>query len=202
MERALETVFGVTRPTDNVPAAGRTDRAITTDLFEFHGITGDSEAWTQFTTAYFQLLPEALRQLDGRILPGVPELLDQLSVREDVVLGLLTGNFREGARLKLEHYGLDRHFPFGGFGDEHFHRDDVAREALQALEQHVGRPAANEQVWVIGDTPSDVSCARAIGARAVAVATGIYSYDDLKPTKPDCLLPNLANAAPWLQLLD
>ena len=174
MERALQAAFSLTDLSHDIPAAGRTDRAITSDLFHHHGIADESANWQRFLDAYVEQLPQALAELDGRVLPGVFALLETLVARGDVALGLLTGNFRRGAELKLLHYRLDHHFEFGGFGDDYFDRDDVARSALAEACRHLDRQYAPDHIWVIGDTPSDVKCARAIGAHAVAVATGIF----------------------------
>lgn len=201
MERALALEFGVTRPTENIAAAGRTDRAITSDLFQFHGIENTPEIWDRFEQAYYRQLPQALAELDGEVLPGIRELLDTLHQNENITLGLLTGNFQEGAWLKLKHYRIDHYFQFGGFGDHHHSRDDVAHLAFSETHRHVGLPVDAERVWVIGDTPADVTCARAIGARVAAVATGIFSYEELAQTQPDCLLHDLSNPAPLLAQL-
>jgi len=201
MERALEKVFGITRPTEDIPAAGRTDFAITHDLFEFHGIDSTPEAWTQFSSEYFRQLPLAMAELDGSLLPGVRDILEILHARKDVRLGLLTGNFEAGAWLKLKHYGIDHYFQFGAFGDSHHSRDDVAKLAYEATHRHCGSPIAADRVWVIGDTPADVACARAIGANVVAVATGVYSYDELAPTSPDLLLHDLTDPETLLSRL-
>lgn len=187
MERALQSAFGLTNLDHDIPAAGRTDRAITSDLFAHHRLETTPAAWERFFSAYVRHLPETLAELDGRVLPGIAELLEALAARGDVALGLLTGNFAEGARLKLMHYRLEHHFRFGGYGDEHFDRDDVARAALAEACRFLDRDLSPEHLWVIGDTPSDVKCARAIGAHAVAVATGMFSYDELEATGPDHL---------------
>jgi phosphoglycolate phosphatase-like HAD superfamily hydrolase len=134
------------------------------------------------------------------VCPGVPALLDALAADARLAVGLLTGNIREGARLKLGHFDLFHHFAFGGFGDEHFERDDVAREALAAIRVHVNRHHQADRVWVIGDTPLDVKCARAIGARAVAVATGWHSAAELEATVPDLLLNDLSDPSDLLRL--
>ncbi|MFW6125019.1 MAG: HAD family hydrolase, partial [Pirellulales bacterium] len=119
MEAALRCAFGVSEPIDDVPFTGRTDRAITHDLFRRHGITESPENWQRFLRAYVEQLPETLPRYRGQVLPGIAALLEQLAERRDVAVGLLTGNVRAGARLKLGHYGLAHHFRFGGFGDEH-----------------------------------------------------------------------------------
>jgi phosphoglycolate phosphatase-like HAD superfamily hydrolase len=121
-----------------------------------------------------------------------------LKGRDDVVLGLLTGNVRAGARVKLSHFRLYDYFPFGGFGDDHFDRDDVAREALAEVQRRFDGAIRPERIWVIGDTPLDVRCARAIGARAVAVATGWHTAEELDQHRPDLLLADLADPAPLL----
>jgi phosphoglycolate phosphatase-like HAD superfamily hydrolase len=183
-----------------VPYSGRTDRAIMRDLFRHHGVAETPENLQRLVTAYLHRLPDRLRRLNGRVLPGIVALLHELQQRSGVALGLLTGNLRAGAKVKLGHFGLHDHFPFGGFGDEHFDRDDVAREALRSVHQHVGPHCLPERVWVIGDTPLDVQCARAIGARVVAVATGLHTVAQLEACGPDLVLPDLSDPQPLLRL--
>ncbi|MEZ6143943.1 MAG: HAD family hydrolase [Planctomycetaceae bacterium] len=201
MELALKTVFNVTNRTEGVPAAGRTDRAIVTDLFAYHKIEETPELWMTFQETYFQHLTEVFPTLPGQTLIGIELLLATLHEREDVVLGLLTGNFRQGAQLKLGHYRLDHYFAFGGFGDNHHDRDDVARSAMLAVTEHQQVDVDPSSVWVIGDTPADVRCGRAIGARTVAVATGSFTHDDLIETKPDHLFSDLGDTQAFLDLL-
>ncbi|HVJ67445.1 MAG TPA: HAD hydrolase-like protein, partial [Caulifigura sp.] len=137
----------------------------------------------------------------GHVLPGIRELLALLAARKDVTLGLLTGNFEEGAWIKLRHFELDHYFLFGGFGDDHFDRDDVARLAYDATHRHLGRRVEPQDVWVIGDTPSDVRCGKAIGAWTVAVATGMYTEADLWPHNPDLLLLDFSDPQALLDRL-
>lgn len=202
MERALTDLFGVPDPNEDIPAAGRTDRAITSDLFSHHGLAPTEDEWQQFQRVYFGHLQRTLKELQGVLLPGVVPLLDQLVQRDDVTLGLLTGNFREAARLKLAHHAIDEHFEFGGYGDHHHDRDDVARVAYDEACRHLGRDVPRESVIVIGDTPSDVKCARAIGARVVAVATGMFDFETLARTEPDALYRDLSDPSPFLALLN
>ncbi len=198
MEDALAEEFGVRGPVTGIHTAGRTDRAIAMDLFDFHKVEVNDTHWSRYTRSYFRLLPDSLRTRSGVVLPGVVALLDRLRQRDDVLLGLLTGNFAEGAQLKLAHYGLADHFQLGGFGDHHLDRDDVAREAFRAVRTR--HPELEpHRVWVIGDTPSDVKCGRAIGAKVLAVGTGIFSVTELEPHRPDVLLPNLSEPESWLQ---
>ena len=200
MEQAVAHLFGETRPVDGIPAAGRTDRAIGRDLFDYYSIPATDDNWTRYLNTYFSLLPDSLRNRQGTILPGVVTLIEHLSARSDVFLGLLTGNFAEGAKLKLQHFGLHHHFRTGGYGDLHLHRDDVARDALTAVKMHLP-DVKLEKIWVVGDTPADVQCGRAIGANVLAVATGIFDSDRLAAHKPDVLLDDLTRATEWLASL-
>lgn len=193
MEAGLREAFGLAKIRDEVPYSGRTDRAIGRDLLAVHGIepTLANQAWLQ--EAYLSHLPGSLARIGGKVCPGIENLLGRLHPREDVVLGLLTGNIRSGAKHKLGHFRLWEYFACGGFGDEHYDRDDVARAAVAAVRSHLGRAVLAEEIWVIGDTPLDVQCARAIGARVVAVATGWHPLDELAAHNPDVLLADLSD---------
>lgn len=201
MEQALLDAFAVTGPYTEIPAAGRTDKAITTDLFAHHALPVDEANWSRFLQSYLHHLPRSLASRNGVVLPGVPELLEQLSRRDDVALGLLTGNLEVGAWMKLQHYQIDHHFQFGGYGDQHFDRDDVARLAHAAAGQHLQDLFHPDRIWVIGDTPADVRCGRAIGARVLAVATGVYTREQLARCEPDALYDSLADVPCVLQIL-
>lgn len=202
MEAALASEFEAVEPLEGISTAGRTDRAIVADMFRYHGIEPDEDRLQRFMAAYLRHLPDRLTERDGSALPGIPLLLEMLGPREDVLLGLLTGNFQDGARLKLTHFHLDHHFEFGGFGDRHHERDDVAREALDEVHKRCNGSVDPSRVWVIGDTPADIRCARAIGVNVVAVATGVYSAEQLEGAEPDHLFADFADPDPLLNLLD
>ena len=193
MEAALRQAFGVTEIKDGVPYSGRTDRAIGRDLLAVHGLEVTPANVTTLTDTYLAELPRQLAALGGEVCPGVREVLDATRGRPDVTLGLLTGNVRRGAATKLSHFGLWDHFPVGGFGDDHFDRDDVARTAVRSVETHLGRTIDPAAVWVIGDTPLDISCARAVGAKVLAVATGWHPHAELADHRPDLLLTDLSD---------
>jgi phosphoglycolate phosphatase-like HAD superfamily hydrolase len=192
MEAALSSAFGIQELAGEVPFSGRTDRAIGQDLLSLHGIEQTADNWELLRSAYLRVLPDCLARHQGRILPGIQTLLEQLATRQRTVVGLLTGNIREGARLKLGHYRLFHHFTLGGFGDHHFDRNDVAREALAAVHHHLNG-SGFDQLWVIGDTPLDIRCARAINARVAAVATGWHPLEELAEEKPDLLFADLSD---------
>lgn len=200
LKQAFAEVFARPAPA-KIDAAGRTDRGIARDLFLGHAIEDTSDNWRNFEAAYLQHLATQLPLRDGSLLPGVRDLLQQLTNRDDAVVGLLTGNTPAGARLKLEHFEIYHYFAFGGFGDRHPERNGVARDALAAAQGHLGQPIGPERVWVIGDTPLDIRCARHISANAVAVATGQHTVEDLAREAPDLLLEDLAQAAALLDRL-
>ena len=198
MEQAVAREFGHTRPVEGIHTAGRTDRAIGRDLFDYYSIPDTDANWSRYLQTYYSLLPASLQKCQGAVLPGVPSLIQQLSDHENVFLGLLTGNFAVGAKLKLEHYDLYHHFRTGGYGDLHLHRDDVARDAFAAVKEHLP-DVSPERIWVVGDTPADIQCGRAIGANVVAVATGMYTSLQLADHQPDLLLDDLTLSGDWLR---
>ncbi|MCY2968922.1 MAG: haloacid dehalogenase-like hydrolase, partial [Planctomycetota bacterium] len=130
LKEAMIKAFGIEPPVQQVPVHGRTDRAIAADLFTVYSIEQTDANWQRFRTAYLEALPRLLVERDGDVLPGIGTLLDLLRSQDDIRLGLLTGNTRAGAEIKLGHYGLSHYFSFGGFGDLHHDRDDVARAAF------------------------------------------------------------------------
>jgi phosphoglycolate phosphatase-like HAD superfamily hydrolase len=201
---ALRTAFRDTFDVDDagkVAFSGRTDRAIVRSFLDLHGMEPCDENWCRVRDAYLQRLPEFMPRHEGRVLPGVQGLLDALRGRDDTALGLLTGNLREGAQIKLAYYDIDHYFAFGGFGDEHYERDDVARDALDAALAHLNGRASSHRVWVIGDTPLDVACARVIGAQVLAVTTGIHPREELLRSEPDVLLDSLVDTPQVLEIL-
>jgi phosphoglycolate phosphatase-like HAD superfamily hydrolase len=193
METALRTAFGVSTIQDRVSYSGRTDQAISRDLLRTHGLDPSAENVRRLHDAYLSHLPAALKAYRGHVCPGVTDLLARLTSRTDVLLGLLTGNTRRGAQHKLTHFGLWDYFRVGGFGDEHHDRDDVARIAIKEVEIHLGTTVDPRAVWVIGDTPLDAQCARAVGANAVVVATGWHPLEELHACGADLVLEHLAD---------
>jgi phosphoglycolate phosphatase-like HAD superfamily hydrolase len=147
---------------------------------------------TAFLENYLAYLAELLPQLNGRILPGVKEILDRLRTREDRVLGLLTGNLQRGAELKLKNFGLWEYFEFGAFADDHHDRNELGAFArARAAEKH-GHDFDVARIDVIGDTEHDIACGRVFGARTIAVATGTRSRQRLAENKPDFLFDDFS----------
>ncbi len=202
LEDTMTTSTGTARPRGEFDFAGRTDRSIVADHLQHYGLADTTENFNRFSEDFLSRLPGSLAARQGFVLPGVLESLRRLDGRPDIHVGLLTGNLRRAARIKLAYFGLDSFFysdgePIGGFGDEHYDRDDVARHALNDIHQRFEDDIDPQQIWIVGDTPRDVKCARAIGARVLAVATGGYSIETLAATRPDLLVNDLASANPW-----
>lgn len=190
-------LFGVDELSGRTAFAGRSDRAIAEELMLIHGLNPTPQNWRRFIDGFVPRLREALPKCTGNVLPGVVELLDSLAAVDRVLIGLLTGNVAAGAHAKLSHFDLYDRFLFGGFGDVYTTRDEIAGAALAAARDYaanvINKPLSEGEVIVIGDTPADIQCARAIGAWAVAVATGGATYQDLASAGPDLLLENLSD---------
>ena len=199
--QTLQKAFDIEAGDPDVTFAGRTDRGIVTDFFNHLGISQNNRNWDRFTDVYLQLLPGCLESCAGKVLPGIKSFLEKIDRHPEIKLGLLTGNMAKGASIKLRHYGLEHHFDFGGFGDRHTERDHVARQALQATHQRLGQSVLAEQIFVIGDTPADIRCGRAIGARTVGVCTGKYSAEELKTEEADLVLEDFTVADPLFEKL-
>jgi phosphoglycolate phosphatase len=197
--------LGVPHHIAQLVLSGRTDIAITRELLHMHGHEPAPANVARVLEAYLRHLPTVLTNTpSARVLPGIVALLDELE-RRQILVGLLTGNVRVGARLKLGHFGLAHRFGttefIGGFGDLHLDRDDVAREALADVRRHRA-DLDPQKIWIIGDTPLDIRCARAIGARVVAVATGWHSRAELEAHQPDLLVDDLGDHSSFLEMLE
>ncbi len=203
LEAALASEFALPADMGPVSLGGKTDRGITLELFAHHGVRPTTDNCDRFLNAYLRHLPQCLHTRPGMVLPGVARLLEKLAVQTDLALGLLTGNVRRGAAIKLGHFSIEQHFAFGGFGDRHPCRNGVADEALAAAQERAAKPLNARDVWVLGDTVHDVTCARWIGARAIAVATGAADRAALEAAHPDWLFDDLsvdaAQRLDWLE---
>ncbi|MBA2305328.1 MAG: haloacid dehalogenase-like hydrolase [Acidobacteria bacterium] len=205
MNRALEEVFGHSNGLDGIPVAGRTDRAILADAVRRRGRALDGPTLADLQQRYVASLAEEMqRPGQGRkaVMPGIPEILNQLHGRDDVLVGLLTGNFEEGARVKLAHFDLWRYFRCGAFGGDAVDRNALVPVAVGRA-RRCGLPdIADADVIVIGDTPHDVACAHAAGATAVAVATGSSSVDELRTTGAEHVFEDLSDTQTFLKLVE
>ena len=199
-EKAVREVVGHDFELERFRIAGLTDFQIAVRTFEMLGVDPTEEKLRRMISRYEELLPEHLPLKKGRVLPNVREILEELKGRPDVRSYLLTGNTRGGARAKLTHYELFHYFPDGAFAEDTGARATIAARALE-LARRAG-PIGDEGVFVIGDTPHDIECANAIGARTVAVATGGYSVDELASHRPWQVWPELPPAGEFTRLIE
>lgn len=206
LERAFAEVSGHAASLDGIPFAGRTDRRIVADMLDRAGARARlaDELWLgRLRETYCHFLEEELAAEDrpGRlVLPGVRELLDALAARSDTIAALLTGNFEDGARIKLSHFGLWRYFPWGAFGDAVEDRNALLPLALD-LARARGFTFSPDRTFIVGDTPLDVACARAGGVRAVAVATGGFDPVVLTAAGADVVFEDLGDTGTVLDWL-
>ena len=198
MDRAVEELYGVPDAFRGTRPAGKTDPAIFREMLDRAGVEVDdwNEAVRTIGDRYLQHLAEEVpRSTGARLMPGVEPLLRALHGRDDVALGLLTGNLEGGARLKLSRFGLNRFFAFGAFSSDDAQRPNLVKVAVARAEDHLGRPVGlGPHVVVIGDTPLDVACALANEVTAVGVASGSYPVDELETAGAHLVLPSLEPA--------
>ena len=197
MQEAAQELLGTAVTFGGIPTAGRLDPLIWRDLAALNGIADADGIHDVFRTRYAAHLGRRLRESGcARIMPGVAELVTTLQGVETCVLGLLTGNYEETGRMKVEAIGLEPEwFPVTAWGDEGSHRRDLPPVAMRRYEAHVGRSVPPEKVVIIGDTPHDVDCAKAHGCRVIGVATGMYGAAELADAGADLAVEDLSDAA-------
>lgn len=190
--QAFASEFGLVDGVARLQFAGRTDSGLVREVFETHGVPATKANFQRFYDRYVFLLEERLREGQGAAIPGVWEFLRQLeALPQPPLIGLLTGNIRLGAEIKLRRFGLWETFQTGGFGDDHEDRNQIAAVARDRGCRVLRENLRGEQIVVVGDTPHDIRCGRAIGAKVLAVATGGSKLDELQPHQPDWLVADL-----------
>lgn len=194
--QVCEIEFGIPNGTANLNFAGRTDTSIIREFFNQFQIAPSPANFQRFLDHYVFRLDHLLSQLRGTVLPGVHAMLRNLeALPEQPLLGLLTGNIRLGAQIKLTHYHLWTCFRTGAFADDHEDRNQIAAVARDRGNQLLGRKLHGSEILVIGDTPRDVECANAIGARSIAVATGKFSREELLREKANWTVESLVDVS-------
>ena len=204
LTKAMLAVYGIPPVYEDYDTRGKTDPQIVYDVMHSAGVP-DDVIYARLPSC-FEAYVRHLESLiaDGhpvQTMPGIPDLVRALSHREDSLVGLLTGNIESGARAKLRPTGLLPHFRLGAYGSDDADRRHLPCIARQRAQTLLGHEIPYEQIVVIGDTPLDVDCARACGARAVAVATGQHTYDELAACSPDLLFADFADIESALRTL-
>ncbi len=202
LHKAAEEVCGRSADVSQLATAGLTDAEVASLVIRGCGIPDGKAVVSEFLRAYERHLPERLGWRKGGVLPGVVAILEALADLGTVTSLLLTGNTEAGAKAKLRHYGLDSYFETGAFCVEPEDRVSIAWRAHELAKKASGPALRDERIYVIGDTPNDIRCGQAIGARTVAVASGAVSERDLKAARPWLLLPRLPNPKTFMRLLE
>jgi phosphoglycolate phosphatase-like HAD superfamily hydrolase len=197
LNEATREIFGHEGPA--LDLAGSTDLGIIAGIHSHFEVEHTRESFDAYLEVYLKRLDWNLAHggFPGRVHDGVDELLAGLSAQPGSVVGLLTGNAAGGAAAKMRHFGLAGYFPFGAYGCDHADRNRLGPIALERAAVHAGRSFSPGETWIIGDTPKDIACAHAIGARCLAVATGSYSAAQLAEFGADQVVESLGGTLCW-----
>jgi phosphoglycolate phosphatase len=202
LEEAAREVCGSDADLQALRTAGLTDSEVAARAIESLGLTAEPQLVSAFLRAYERHLPDRLHWRRGGVLGGVRAILDDLRDDPEITSLLLTGNTPAGARAKLEHYGLCDDFDGGAFCADGDDRETIARRALTVAAEHAGEPVAGKDIVVIGDTPHDVRCGRAIAAATLAVASGSFTVDELRAAGATAAIEQLPDPAGFRELLE
>lgn len=190
--KVFATEFGAEDGFERLKFAGRTDLSLVREFFGAHQIPATPENFERFFERYVFWLDQILATSKTEVCPGVREFLEELrQLQSPPLLALLTGNIRLGAEIKLRHFGLWELFATGAFADDSEDRNRIAAIAMQRGSRVLGKNLRGDQVLIIGDTPLDIGCGRAIGARVLAVATGGAKLEEILPHRPDWAVKDL-----------
>jgi phosphoglycolate phosphatase-like HAD superfamily hydrolase len=200
MVQAAIEVYGTAGDMDTVNFQGRTDPLILMQSLIPHGIMEETifAHIEDFKRRYFAYLKNTMPHSEAILLPGIHELLQALTEYDNIIVGLLTGNFYQGALIKLQHFDIFKYFSMGVFADDTHIRNDMPKIALQRLYSLTGRTFSPEDLIIIGDTIYDIECGKTAGAVTVAVATGWTDAKTLLSHKPDYFFQDLSNTKSFL----
>jgi phosphoglycolate phosphatase len=198
---ALRSEFGIVGTLEDIEVAGRTDPWIARRVLAKFSVPDTTENINRYLGGYLRALPDELANPQAATLPGVRELLTRLALSGDVAQGLLTGNLRRGAEIKLSHHQLWAHFPFGAFADDSETRDELGPFAVRRASSHHSAEFSADRVVVIGDTPHDIACGKTIGARTIGVATGRFSVEELQRHAPMAVFADLTDTNAVLRVI-
>ena len=202
MLRAFEEIYGVEDGFKDISMYGKTDPLILKEALTNHMLEWHREDEERFKSLYLQFLRGGIHapHPQRRIMPGTVALLDEVSKKQSLIRGLLTGNWKEGAEIKLGFFKLNHYFELGAYADDSEIREELVPIAVRRCEERKGIRLKPENVYVIGDTPLDIQCAKPFGAKTVVVATGIHTKDELLAEHPDHFFPDLSRTEEILRI--
>jgi phosphoglycolate phosphatase len=198
IKELYERDLGLLLPVD---LRGRTDTSIVRDLLTFLQVAGGPDEERRLQLAYLSHMPATMPAGKARVLAGIREALEAVHAHPEIHQALLTGNLKEGARLKLSFLGLWHYFEFGAFADDSHIRDELGPFALARAEESLGIKFPPDRVYIIGDTPHDIACGKAIGAKTIAVATGAFSVEELAALNPTHTFADLSDTQALLNVV-
>jgi len=184
-----------------VDLKGRTDTSITRDLIAHLGLPGSVEEEKRLQSAYLKHMPTTMPAGKSRVLAGIHDALEAVHQHPEIHQALLTGNLVEGAKLKLSYLGIWHYFEFGAYADDSYDRNDLGPFALARAKEKLGIEFPPERVWIIGDTPHDIACGKAIGAKTIAVATGAFTVEQLAALNPTHTFADLSDTQALLDVI-
>lgn len=193
LDRAFQRLFNIRNAMESIAPHGKTDPAIIREIFlkKLNEVSVSEAVISTVLDSYVEFLRDEVENSDRyEILPGIVEILEEMNDREDVLLGLATGNVEQGARIKLRRGDLNRFFEFGGFGSDSENRSALVRRAVEQAASRKNGDIDKNNVFVIGDTPHDIDAGRAAGVKTVGVATGKYSVEQLQSAGADFAISN------------
>ena len=203
-DRALARTLG-RQPAARLPMSGKTDPQIVGEYLTLLAVEEPERHVDAILAELERELAAATEKIQrqGRILPGVRELLDELGARPDVIQSVLTGNIAPNALVKLAAFGLEDRLDLtiGAFGSDHANRNELVPIALARARAARGTPIGLDDVWIIGDSPNDLACARAGGVHCLLVATGHFTTAELAALGPDAVVDDLSDTAAILALV-
>lgn len=199
---SLAKSFGISSDLSHIDMHGRTDRWIFRRILRHYRLEESKGNFELLEENYMRALPAQIQDKGVSLLPGVQEIIQEAAGRVDVAQGLLTGNLRRGAQIKLSPYPLWEQLRFGAFGDDSEDRNELPPHALRRATSECGCEFPPERTWVIGDTPHDITCGRQSGLRTLALATGKHSTAQLASEQPTALLESLADSKAFWEIID
>ena len=200
MNAAFQKWTGHPNAMGEIIAGTSMDSAMMDSIMEKFGI--DPSEKPAITDEFARCLTDIVaKDMDKKVLPGIPEILERLSADDRVMMGLITSNLKVGAMIKLDSVGLGPYFGFGAFGDYPGEKWDAARATVEKIREETGETFPKEDLFVIGDTRYDIRCAQKIGATSIAVATGWMPYEMLEKEEADYLLRSLQDVEGFMEIL-
>jgi len=202
--QASEEVFGTSGTMRHVQFQGKTDPNIIKEALAEHHVQVQNirREMDRFKSVYFEILKKNISEAEVTVYPGIFEILEELSRNDNILVGLLTGNFTEGARIKLDKHNLNRYFTFGAYGDDAETRNGLPEVARRRISEIHGMNMDFSSIYIIGDTIHDIGCAKFSGSVSVAVGTGWSDIDELKNEKPDYYFDDLKNFNDFIKILE